>query len=213
MSIAPRIKFCGLTDPGDVGTCVAAGAWAIGVILTPHGPRHIEAGRAVEVMSEVPAGVERVGVFVDPDAMSVAAAVERYGLTRVQVHRPADLRAVARAAGVPLTLAIPLEGPGSIEEGDRAECDLVLFDAAVPGADGGTGVRADWSLLEARRPARPFALAGGLTPEVVGDAVRRLRPDVLDVSSGVESRPGRKDPERVAAFARAAADAALEVAA
>ena len=90
----------------------------------------------------------------------------------------------------------------------------MLFDAAVPGAHGGTGVRADWGLLEARRPSRAFALAGGLTPEVVGDAVRRVRPDVLDVSSGVEGGVvGRKDAARVMAFAAEARRAAMEVAA
>jgi phosphoribosylanthranilate isomerase len=125
-----------------------------------------------------------------------------------------DPRPLAAAAGVPVTLAIALEDETSITRADATDCDLVLFDAAVPGAHGGTGVRADWSLLERRRPARPFALAGGLTADVVGDAVRRLRPFVLDVSSGVEGAvPGRKDPERLRAFAQAVRAAAMEEAA
>jgi phosphoribosylanthranilate isomerase len=213
VSTGQRIKFCGLTDPADVIPCVAAGAWGIGAIMTPHGPRALDLSHAATVMAAVPVGVERVGVFVGAQPDFVARAVEACGLTRVQVHRTPDVAGVARAAGVPVTLAIPLEGPESIARGDAADCDMVLFDAAVPGADGGTGVRADWSLLEARRPARPFALAGGLTPDIVAEAVRRVRPDVLDVSSGVESSPGHKDPERVAAFAQAARDAAMEVAA
>lgn len=187
-----------------------AGAWAIGAIMTPHGPRALDLDAAHEVMAAVPAGVERVGVFVNPTPDHLAHAVERCGLTRVQLHRPRDLAALAAAACVPVTLAIPLDGAEAIARGDVADCDLVLFDAAVPGMHGGTGMRANWTLLEARRPARPFALAGGLTPEVVGEAVRRLAPDVLDVSSGVESTPGRKDPARVAAFADAVRDAAME---
>ena len=104
-------------------------------------------------------------------------------------------------------------GAGNPAAGDAAECDMVLFDAAVPGMAGGTGQLADWSLLVARRPARPFGLAGGLNPQVVGDAIRTVRPDVIDVASGVESSPGHKDPALVAAFARAAREAAMEVAA
>jgi phosphoribosylanthranilate isomerase len=213
MQPAQRIKFCGVTDPADVDPCVRAGAWAIGAIMTPHGPRALDATRAAVVMNAVPSGVERVGVFVEARPDEVARVVQACGLTRVQLHRTADVAGVARACGVPVTLAIPLVDEASIAQADAADCDLVLFDAAVPGADGGTGVRADWSLLEHRRPARPFALAGGLTPANVGEAVRRVRPDVLDVSSGVEAGPGRKDPDRVAAFALAARQAAMEVAA
>ena len=209
-----RIKYCGVTHPADVEPCVLAGAWAIGAVMTPHGPRALDPGQAVAVMAEVPAGVERVGVFVDPAADVVARAVDACGLTRVQVHGTADVAALALAAGVPVTVAVPLEDSRSIEAAEGIPCDLVLFDAAVPGAHGGTGVRADWTLLERRRPQRPFALAGGLTPEVVGDAVRRVRPFVLDVSSGVEGDVvGRKDAGRVQAFADAARAAAMEEAA
>lgn len=217
VSHEPRIKFCGITHPADVEPCVLAGAWAIGAVMTPHGPRALDAASAAAVMREVPGGVERVGVFVQPTDRVLDAAVRECGLTRVQVHGVADARdlaVLARAAGVPVTLAVPLDGDDAIARAEQAECDLVLFDAAVPGAHGGTGVRADWTLLERHRPVRSFALAGGLTPEVVGDAVRRLDPAVLDVSSGVEGdEVGRKDPVRVAAFAAAAREAAMEAAA
>lgn len=214
VSHEPRIKFCGVTHPADVETCVLAGAWAVGAVMTPNGPRALGIDAARAVMAEVPDGVERVGVFVQPAPEQVEQAVGECRLTRVQLHGVDDIDAIARACGVPVTVAIPLEGPGSIARADALHCDLVLFDAAVPGAHGGTGVRADWGLLEARRPARAFALAGGLTPEVVGDAVRRVRPDVLDVSSGVEAGVvGRKDAARVMAFAAEARRAAMEVAA
>lgn len=209
-----RIKFCGVTHPADVEPCVLAGAWAIGAVMTPHGPRALDATAARAVMAEVPDGVERVGVFVEPDPDHVALAVRECSLTRVQLHGDVDVAAIAAAAGVPVTVAVALEDADSIARAEALACDLVLFDAAVPGAHGGTGVRADWSLLEQRRPARAFALAGGLTPEVVGDAVRRVRPFVLDVSSGVEGDVvGRKDAGRVRAFAEAARAAAMEEAA
>lgn len=211
MTRSVRVKFCGLTAPDDVATCVAAGAWAIGAVMTPHGPRALDPASAVRVMAQVPEGVERVGVFVDPSPAEVAAAVARCALTRVQVHSPRDLAAIARAAAVPVILAVSLDGLDAITRADEADCDLVLFDAAVPGRHGGTGTRADWSLLEARRPRRDFALAGGLRPDVVGDAVRRVHPAVVDVASGVESSPGRKDPALVAAFVEAVRTAMTEV--
>lgn len=217
VSHEPRIKFCGITHPADVEPCVLAGAWAVGAVVTPHGPRALDATAAASVMREVPAGVERVGVFVQPTGAQLADAVQACGLTRVQLHGVGDaheLAALSAAAGVPVTLAVALDGEDAIARAEAAECDLVLFDAAVPGAHGGTGVRADWTLLERRRPVRSFALAGGLTPEVVGDAVRRLAPAVLDVSSGVEGDVvGRKDPVRIAAFAAAVREAAMEAAA
>ena len=210
---SPRLKFCGLTDPADVAACVDAGAWAIGAIMTPHGPRALDPAGAQRVMAAVPPGVERVGVFVSPSAAEVADAVARCALTRVQLHDTTDISAIAAAAGVPVTLSVRLDGPDAIDAANAADCDLVLFDAAVPGMHGGTGQRVDWNLLAAQRPSRAFGLAGGLTPAVVADAIRTVRPDFIDVSSGVESSPGRKDPALIAAFARAARDAAMEVAA
>lgn len=209
-----RIKFCGLTHPADVQACVDAGAWGIGAVLTPHGPRALDLAAAQAVMREVPDGVERVGVFVDPDPEHLARSVRECALTRVQLHAAARPDRLAAHLRVPVTVAVPLEHAASIAHAEDIACDMVLFDAPVPGAHGGTGVRADWTLLAAHRPARPFALAGGLTPEVVGQAVRVARPFVLDVSSGVEGDVvGRKDPRRIRAFAEAAREAAMEVAA
>lgn len=214
MVLDQGIKFCGVTHPADVEPCVLAGAWGIGAIMTAHGPRALDRAGACAVMAEVPDGVERVGVFVDPGADELARAVADCALTRVQLHAAPDPAALARAAGVPVTLVVPLADARSIDAAEGIDCDMVLFDAAVPGAHGGTGARADWSLLGANRPRRPFALAGGLTPESVGEAVRLVRPHLLDVSSGVEADVvGRKDPARVRAFARAARAAAMEVAA
>lgn len=209
-----RIKFCGVTHPADAELCVDAGAWAVGAVMTAHGPRGLDLAGARAVMAQVPDGVERVGVFVEPDADHLARAVDQCRLTRVQLHGTVDVAALARRAGVPVTVAVPLADATSIAHAQDIPCDMVLFDAAVPGRHGGTGERADWHLLAAHRPSRPFALAGGLTPEVVALAVRMTRPFVLDVSSGVEGEVvGRKDPARIHAFAQAARAAAMEVAA
>jgi phosphoribosylanthranilate isomerase len=102
---------------------------------------------------------------------------------------------------------VRVDGPAALERARASTADLVLLDAAVAGLHGGTGTAFDWSLLEGDGLGRPFALAGGLRPETVADAIVRLRPSLVDVSSGVESSPGRKDPERVAAFVAAVAGA------
>jgi phosphoribosylanthranilate isomerase len=101
-----------------------------------------------------------------------------------------------------------MEGPAALERARTSAADLVLLDAAVAGMHGGTGTAFDWSLLEDDVLGRPFALAGGLRPDNVAEALGRLSPVLVDVSSGVESAPGRKDPARVAAFAEAVAGAA-----
>jgi phosphoribosylanthranilate isomerase len=104
-------------------------------------------------------------------------------------------------------LAVPFTGPGSVEGAAIGAADLVLFDAAVPGLHGGTGIRLDWAQLAAHRPAYAFGLAGGLRPDNVADAIHMLQPSVVDVSSGVESSPGRKDHVKVDAFMTAVRNA------
>ena len=130
----------------------------------------------------------------------MAAAARAAGLTHLQVHGDADPAAAARGerpAGDPGRRAWTARG----RSGARASgADLVLLDAAVAGKHGGTGVAFDWSLLDDAPLGRPFALAGGLRAENVGAAVARMRPVMVDVSSGVEWAPGRKDPGRVRAF-------------
>jgi phosphoribosylanthranilate isomerase len=192
-----------VTVPADAAACAAAGVWAVGVVLAPSA-RRISLARAAEVLGALPAGVMRVGVFVDPDPAELAEAASALGLDYVQVHGDVDAAAARAAAGVPVIEGIRLDGPAAVERARASEADLVLIDASVPGRHGGTGVLADWSLLEAAPLLRPFALAGGLTPENVGQGVARLRPWVVDVSSGVERTPGHKDLALVRAFVTAA---------
>jgi phosphoribosylanthranilate isomerase len=163
-------------------------------------PRYVTLARAAEVMSGLPAGIARVGVFVDatPDELEVAA--DRIGLTHLQLHGDADVAAARSATGRDIILAVPFMGPGSVSAAGRAAADLVLFDASVPGRHGGTGVRLDWAALAADRPSFAFGVAGGLRPDNVRAAIRTLRPALVDVSSGVESSPGVKDQTKVDAF-------------
>jgi phosphoribosylanthranilate isomerase len=160
------------------------------------------------VLAAVPAGVARVGVFVAAAPDEMAAVARRAGLTHLQVH-DGDPAAARRASGLPVIEGIRVADAAALARARASAADLVLLDAAVPGLQGGTGRSFDWALLEREPLGRPFVLAGGLRAETVGEAVARLRPAIVDVSSGVESSPGRKDPARVRAFVEAVAAAAV----
>jgi phosphoribosylanthranilate isomerase len=203
---AVAVKICGLTVPEEARACAEIGVWGIGVVFAADSPRRVDAARAAEVLAAVPAGVARVGVFVATPPAEMAAVAERAGLTHLQVH-DGDPLAARRASGLPVIEAIRVEGPASLRRARASAADMVMLDAAVPGRHGGTGRSFDWALLREEPLQRPFVLAGGLRPETVGEAVGRLRPAAVDVSSGVESSPGRKDPELVRAFVEAVAAA------
>ncbi|MEW6581275.1 MAG: phosphoribosylanthranilate isomerase [Actinomycetota bacterium] len=210
MAEPPRVKVCGVTLPEQARACAEAGAWAIGVVLAEGSPRRVDAEGAARVLAAVPDGVARVGVFVGATPAEMAAVAARAGMTHVQVHGGCDPDEVAAATGCRVIEAFSVSGPQDVERARASAADLVLLDAAVRGLHGGTGRRFDWSILADTPPGRPFALAGGLTPDNVADAVAAVRPDVVDVASGVEARPGVKDLRAVALFiARARAAVAV----
>lgn len=201
------VKVCGLTDPDEARACAALGVWGIGLVFAAESSRLVEAVQAVRIAAAVPAGVARVGVFVDETPDEVARVARRVGLTHIQFHGAGDPDALREATGgLPVIEGVRVDGAEAVERARTSRADFVLLDAAVPGAHGGTGVTFDWTLLEQAGPlGRPFGLAGGLRATNVGDAVARVRPHLVDVSSGVEARPGRKDVSRVEAFLLAAA--------
>ncbi len=194
------VKICGLTTPAQAAACVDAGVWGVGVVLAPESPRYVDAERAAAVLADVPDAVARVGVFVGADVSLLARAARRIGLTHLQLHGTADVGEAREATGLPIILGVPFTGVAAIAAAAAQGPDLVLFDAAVPGRHGGTGVRLDWEALAAARPSFAFGVAGGLRPDNVTQAIRLLRPAFVDVSSGVESAPGIKDHDQVNAF-------------
>jgi len=203
LSAPPLIKICGMTDPADLAGW-AGRVWAVGVVLAPESPRRVGVEDARAVMDALPSTVARVGVMVDPSPVEAAELVREIGLTQVQVHGEVDVAAVRAAAGVPVIQGFRVDGPLALRRARDSEADLVLLDASVPGRQGGTGRTFDWDLLDGTPLGRPFALAGGLTPQNVEAAVARARPSHVDVSSGVERAPRRKDPALVEAFIAAA---------
>lgn len=206
------IKVCGLTTPEDAAACARTALWGIGVVFAENSSRRVDAATAAAVVAAVPASLARVGVFVGATAREMADMAARVGLTHIQVHGDTDAGEARDMSGLPVIQGIPVDGPAALDRARESAADLVLLDAAVAGMHGGTGTAFDWALLEGDALGRPFALAGGLRPDNVAGALGRLSPVLVDVSSGVESSPGRKDPARVAAFAEAVAAAARAVA-
>jgi phosphoribosylanthranilate isomerase len=180
----------------------AAGADAIGVNLWPGSKRFVDDAAARAVLAAVPPGVLKVGVFVNAPAAEVAARVRELGLDRAQLHgdeRPEEFAALDPARVVRV---VRVRDEASFAAAAGWSPALWLYDAFVDGFGGG-GVPAPWPLV-ARHARRPFLLAGGLVPGNVAAAVAAVRPDGVDVASGVERAPRRKDPELVAAFISAA---------
>jgi phosphoribosylanthranilate isomerase len=189
-----------MTRLEDALDAIAAGVDAVGFNFWPGSTRHVDVARAREIVSALPPGVLRVGVFVRATPEEVRATVAEVGLDAVQLHGDED-PADHAAASVPLWQVLRIESALPASVSPRAA--ELLLDAKVEGF-GGSGRSFDWSLArDARRFGLPFWLAGGLTPANVAEAIRRAEPTGVDVASGVESRPGVKDPARVRAFVAA----------
>lgn len=201
-----RWKVCGITNAGDAAAAIAAGADALGFVLWPGSPRAVTLEQAASISADLPAGVWRVGVFVDATAQDLDAAAERLALDFVQLHGDESPQACA-AAPRPVWKALRLS-PGTPREraqelaASYPEATL-LVDAKVVGAYGGTGERSGWGTAAYLAASRRVVLAGGLSADNVAAAVERVRPWGVDVSSGVESVPGRKDIGKIEAFAAA----------
>ncbi|MDO8736793.1 MAG: phosphoribosylanthranilate isomerase [Thermoleophilia bacterium] len=203
MAPAVKVKICGLTRPQDAALAAELGAWALGVIFAPESPRRISIERAAEVMGAAPAGIARVGVFVNADIAEIAEAVEACGLTAVQLHgdeSPAECQAVRERTGVPVIKAIAVSGPESLERVVQFDTDYVLLDTYHPERRGGTGEVFDWSMpaaLDEGFRRERLILAGGLNPGNILEAIQKTGSFAVDVSSGVESAPGIKDPDKL----------------
>ncbi|HSH46648.1 MAG TPA: phosphoribosylanthranilate isomerase [Longimicrobiales bacterium] len=200
-------KVCGLTRPDDARLAVQAGASAVGVIFAPS-PRQVDMATAARVTEVVPDGVARVGVFADQPVSLVVEAVRSCGLDWVQLsgdEPPHVAEQIADLCGVWILKAVHVAGLDDLRRYSGYPAHAWLLDTPAVGRRGGTGRTFDWSLAEEGAGALdgPILVAGGLHADNVADAIRRLRPDAVDVCSGVESSPGVKDPARVQAFGEA----------
>lgn len=205
----PSAKICGLSTPATLDAALNNEATHVGFVFFAPSPRNLSFAQAAELAARVPRHVERVGVFVDPTDELLERAAPF--IDAVQLHRTAP----ARVAAIRGRLRLPAWAAVAVRT--RADLDVaktyvgaanrILYDAKTPeGAalPGGMGVRFDWSLLDGFRHPLPWALSGGLDPSNVAEAIRRTGAPLVDVSSGVESAPGVKDVDKIAAFLKAA---------
>lgn len=206
----PAVKVCGLTRLEDAEAAVQAGARYLGAILAPGYTRSVTPEAARVILGRFQA--RRVGVFVDAEADAVLAAARAAGVQVVQLHgnEPPELAARVRAEGYEVWKAVRVRDAGEAVAAARryaGAVDALLLDGWSPAAEGGTGTAFDWAAVAARRDELPEGMrlvaAGGLRPENVAAAASLLRPDAVDVSSGVESAPGIKDHAAVRDFVRA----------
>ena len=203
---ATKIKFCGLTDPGDADAAVAAGAWALGVILWPGSPRRCRREVAAEIAAAHRRHVQIAGVFVNPTLDEVARAADEIGLSLLQLHGdegPVFCGEVARRTGCRVIKAARVRSRADIQALTAFRTDFHLLDSYRKGVPGGTGETFAWDLARSHPTRVPMVLSGGLTPENVGAAIAAVRPYAVDVASGVESAPGHKDHDKLRAFASA----------
>jgi phosphoribosylanthranilate isomerase len=208
-----RVKICGITSLEDARMAVEAGADAVGFVFFPGSPRSVTVQTVAEISRSLPGRVLRVGVFADAAPTMILPTVSTCALDAVQLHGEESPEFCDALAPFPVWKAFRVRGREVLQQlaAYRDMTAAWLLDSYVEGQPGGTGATFNWELArEAQQLAHPIVLAGGLTPDNVAEAVRRVRPAAVDVSSGVESAPGRKDPDKVRRFIAAARAAERE---
>lgn len=195
-----RVKICGITRREDASAAVGAGADALGFVFHAPSPRHVEIQRAREIARSLAPFVTRVGLFVNAGRDFIAGVVDEVGIDLIQFHgdeTPQDCAGYGR----PYIKAIRMKPDVDLAAERRryADAAALLLDAYEPGVKGGTGQTFDWDRIPAAL-AGEIILAGGLTPDNVAEAIRRVRPYAVDVSGGVERDKGIKDPQKIKRF-------------
>jgi phosphoribosylanthranilate isomerase len=202
--MSTQVKICGVTSVADALAAAEAGADMIGLMFYDQSPRHITMPAAAEIARAIPPLVLRVGVFVNPTEELVRQAIVECGLGLLQFHGN-ETSDFCTQFGLMSVKAIRIRDESSLSALADYQTDAFLLDAYSAAALGGTGEKFNWDLaVEAKKSGKPIILAGGLTPENVAAAAIYVRPLAVDVSSGVESAPGKKDPDKVRAFIKAA---------
>lgn len=202
-----RIKICGITNAEDALMAVDAGADALGFMFYEPSPRNVSIAAVAKIIRHLPPFITKVGVFVNATEEFIRQVVAECGVDTLQLHgdEPPEF---CRKFSMPIIKAFRIQNVDSLTTLPGYETAAWLLDSFVPDRPGGTGARFNWKLaVAAKKLGRPIILAGGLTPENVAAAVKQVRPYGIDVSSGVESGPGKKDSSKVKAFVTAARSA------
>lgn len=200
MSRSTRVKFCGLTRLEDTQRAVELGAAALGFVFDSHSPRAVTAKQATALAKEVPDTVRTVALFRDASMENVNAVLAGFTPSLLQFHGSESPEFCVQF-GLPFLKAVPMATPQNLPDWMQryATARALLLDAHAPGALGGTGQSFDWTMVPQDSPL-PIVLAGGLKPENVAQAITMARPCAVDVSSGIESAPGIKDPQKMLRF-------------
>lgn len=201
--MAVRIKICGITRESDAALAASLGAEAIGFVFWPGSPRALSIDDARRILAAAPGSVVKIGVFVNQPLEEVRSTADALDLDGVQLHGDESDEDMA-ALPLAIIKAVPLGQPGSEARAiDLPPGVVPLVDVFDPVRRGGTGQTVDWDVAARISARRPLMLSGGLTPENVGDAIRKVDPWYVDVSSGVEAAPGIKDEHKLRAFIEA----------
>ena len=205
-----QAKICGINDQTAMLSAVASGAAFVGLVFYPPSPRALDPQQAADLAAIVPEGVVKVGLFVDPDNALIDTVLAEVRLDMLQLHgseTPERCRELRTRTGLPVMKAIKVADVGDVAAAHAYDgsVDWLMFDAKAPDTmanalPGGNALSFDWTLLAGQEWPVPWMLAGGIKPENVAAAVAASGAHVVDVSSGVESAPGRKDPARIEAF-------------
>ncbi|NOY79618.1 MAG: phosphoribosylanthranilate isomerase [Kiritimatiellaeota bacterium] len=204
MNRAVYVKICGLTSLRDAECAVEAGADFLGFVMVPESPRCISADWVRGLVRDLPGAVRKVGVVADLPLCELRNLLDSSGLDMLQLHGEEMAEAIRSLPRERLWKAVHLRTPLDVALAAVFPAAAIVADTAVGNRRGGTGRKGDWALARELARRTRTVLAGGLTPENVAEAVRRVRPFGVDVGSGVEAAPGRKDPTRVREFVHAA---------
>lgn len=212
MTTPPLVKICGLRTPAALDAALSGGADYVGLVFFPPSPRNIAPAAAAPLAAGARGRARIVALLVDPDDTLIEAVMAAADPDLLQLHgeeTPERVREIRSRWGKPTIKAVKVAAPGDVAKADpyRDTADFILFDARPPeGSDrpGGHGMAFDWNILRAAKIKAPFMLSGGLTPDNVAEAVRATGAAMVDVSSGVESAPGTKDPVLIRRFLAAA---------
>lgn len=201
-----QIKICGLTDPDEAAACADAGAHAIGLVFYPKSRRCVSPGMAARIRRALPPSIPTIGVFVNESAATILDVAARGELSGVQLHgqEPPELVRQLKKQGLPLVVkALYLKSEPSIAMAGSYGADACLVECAGGVLPGGNAMTWDWREAAGFGNSHPFILAGGLDPQNVAAAIESARPDAVDVSSGVEASPGKKDLNKIKEFINA----------
>ena len=199
-----KVKVCGIRRLEDALMAIDLGAWALGFVFHPPSPRFVAPEDAASVVSKLPAGVIKVGVFVDWSLEDVNATVRNVGLDAVQLHGKETPEFARGVSSRETWKAFRVSGDFRSEAVDAySDCTRILLDTYSPDSAGGTGETFDWSIARRVGERRPVLLAGGLGPDNIEEALRQAAPEGVDVSSGVEAAPGVKDETKLRELFRA----------